>query len=140
MLIRLLCCACLTICLLAEDWPQFLGPARNGSYSGKDLAVKWPSAGPPVLWKKDVGAGFSSPVVSQGKLLLFHRKDGKEVLECLDAKTGAAVWIYESPTTYRDDFGFDEGPRSTPAIAGGRVFTFAGDLHWGLSAGLGLTL
>ncbi|MEO7653685.1 MAG: PQQ-binding-like beta-propeller repeat protein, partial [Bryobacteraceae bacterium] len=124
---RLLFCAFLAVSLLAQDWPQFLGPARNGTYSGKDLGAKWPASGPPLLWKKEAGAGFSSPVVSQGKLLIFHRREGKDLLDCLDAKSGAALWTYESPTGYRDDFGFDEGPRSTPAIAGGRVFIFGAE-------------
>ena len=39
----------------AQDWPQFLGPARNGVYSGNDLAAKWGPAGPAVVWKKEVG-------------------------------------------------------------------------------------
>jgi outer membrane protein assembly factor BamB len=63
----------------------------------------------------------------KGRLLLFHRRGGKEVLDCFDAKTGAAVWSHEAPTSYRDDFGFDEGPRATPAVADGRVFTFGAE-------------
>jgi outer membrane protein assembly factor BamB len=116
---------------LAEDWPQFLGPARNGVYSGNDLAAKWPPAGPAVVWKKDVGQGFSSPVVAQGRLILFHRVAGKEVVEALDAATGHAIWSFDYATQYRDDFGFDEGPRAAPTIAGGRIYTFGaeGVLH-----------
>ncbi len=117
--------------LAAEDWPQFLGPSRNGVYSGNDLAAKWPAAGPAVVWKKDVGAGFSSPVVADGRLILFHRVADKEVVEALDAATGRAIWSFEYPTQYRDDFGFDEGPRSAPTVAGGRIYTFGaeGTLH-----------
>jgi outer membrane protein assembly factor BamB len=116
---------------LAEDWPQFLGPARNGVYGGNDLAAKWPAAGPAVVWKKDVGQGFSSPVVAQGRLILFHRLGNKETIEALDAATGRAIWSFDYATEYRDDFGFDEGPRAAPTIAGGRVYTFGaeGALH-----------
>src|SRR5437773_94025 len=106
-------------CALAEDWPQFLGPTRNGVYSGDGLAAKWPQAGPPVVWKKDVGQGFSAPVVAQGRLILFHRIGDKEVVEALDAATGKLIWKFDYATSYRDDFGFDEGPRAAPAIAGG---------------------
>jgi outer membrane protein assembly factor BamB len=115
----------------AQDWPQFLGPGRNGVYPGTDLAAKWTPSGPPVVWKKQVGAGFSSPVVAEGRLILFHRTGNKEVVEALDAATGRAVWSFDYPTQYRDDFGFDEGPRATPAIADGRVYTFGaeGMLH-----------
>ena len=115
----------------AQDWPQFLGPGRNGVYTGNDLVAKWPAAGPPVVWKKDVGAGFASPVVAGGRLILFHRVGDKEVVEALDAATGAAIWRFDYPTQYRDDFGFDEGPRATPTVADGRVFAFGaeGMLH-----------
>jgi outer membrane protein assembly factor BamB len=115
------------LALWSEDWPQFLGPSRNGVASGADMAASWPSSGPPVLWKKDVGAGFAAPAVAQGKLILFHRRGSKEIVEALDAASGKPLWSFDYPTTYRDDFGFDEGPRGTPAIAGGRVFTFGAE-------------
>jgi len=78
-----------------------------------------------------VGQGFSNPSVSQGRLILFHRVKDSEVVEALDATTGRGMWTFEYPTRYRDDFGFDEGPRAAPTIAGGRVYTFGaeGMLH-----------
>ena len=116
---------------LAADWPQWLGAGRDGVYSGEDLADSWPKSGPPVLWRKKVGHGFSNPVVSQGRLILFHRRGNKEVVEALDAKTAEPVWSFDYPTNYRDSFRFDPGPRASPAVAGGRVFTFGaeGVLH-----------
>jgi outer membrane protein assembly factor BamB len=115
----------------AQDWPQFLGPTRNGNYSASDLSTVFPKAGPPVIWKKPIGQGFSGPVVADGKLILFHRIGDKEIVECLDSATGKEIWRFDYPTHYRDDFGFDEGPRSTPSIASGRVYTFGaeGMLH-----------
>jgi len=130
----------------ANDWPQFLGPTRNGVYSGPALAASWPKDGPPVLWQRKVGAGFSGPAVASGKLILFHRVDDKETVECLDANTGKTLWTFDYPTAYRDDFGFDEGPRATPAIADGHVYTYgaagvltcldlgSGKKVWGLDA------
>src|ERR1700676_3401085 len=97
-----------------EDWPQFLGPSRNGVYAPTDLALAWPKSGPAVIWKKDVGQGFSGAVVANGKLILFHRVGDNELVECLNAQPGQRIWSTESPTRYRDDFGFDEGPRGTP--------------------------
>jgi len=108
---------------VAEDWPQFLGSTRNGIYAGKDVAAKWPQNGPPVLWKKKAGQGFSGPSVASGKLIFFHRLDDKEVIECLDAESGSSKWKFDYATRYHDDFGFDEGPRATPAINDGRVYT-----------------
>ncbi|HLW77416.1 MAG TPA: PQQ-binding-like beta-propeller repeat protein [Bryobacteraceae bacterium] len=109
---------------IAADWPQFLGPTRNGVYAGADLAPAWPASGPPILWRETIGAGFAAPVVASGKLILFHRLNGKEIVDCLNAATGDRIWSYDYPTTYRDDFGFDEGPRSAPTIADGAVYTF----------------
>jgi len=115
----------------AGDWPQFLGPSRNGIYSGTNLADTWPKEGPPIVWQKEIGQGFSGPAVASGKLILFHRLKDRETVECLEAITGRQLWLYDYPTAYRDDFGFDEGPRATPAIAESRVFTFGaeGILH-----------
>ena len=115
----------------AQDWPQFLGPARDGRYTGAPLAADWPDGGPRRLWSRPVGAGFAGPVVAGDRLILFHRVGGAEVVEALDAATGGVLWRYDYPTTYRDDFGFDEGPRSVPVVHGGRVYTFGaqGRLH-----------
>lgn len=115
----------------AEDWPQFLGPERNGVYRGPALAEAWGAQGPRVVWRKMVGAGFSGPVVAEGRVILFHRVANEEVVESLDARTGTTQWRYAYPTSYRDDFGFDEGPRAVPVVAAGIVYTFGaeGQLH-----------
>ncbi len=115
----------------AQDWPQFLGPDRDGQYDGPPLATQWPNGSPAELWRRPIGAGFAGPVVADGRIILFHRVDGREVLEALDAANGAQLWSYDYPTTYRDDFGFDEGPRSSPVVVDGRVFSFGaqGALH-----------
>jgi len=127
-----------SIAASAADWPQFLGPLRNGTYSGPPLARTWPKEGPPVIWKRDVGAGFAGPAVSDDRLILFHRLGDQAVVECLAARTGKEIWKAAYPTDYRDDFGFDEGPRATPTVADNRVFTFGaeGGLHcWNLTNG-----
>lgn len=117
--------------MLAQDWPQFLGPSRDGHYTGPPLNTDWDAGGPPEVWRRPVGAGFAGPVVVDGSLVLFHRVDDREVVEALDASTGEAIWRFDYLTTYRDDFGFDEGPRAAPVVADGRVFTFGaqGQLH-----------
>jgi outer membrane protein assembly factor BamB len=114
-----------------SDWPQFMGPERNGVYRGPALAEKWQAGGPRVVWQKQVGQGFSGPVVADGRVILFHRVSNREVVESFDARTGAPQWQYGYPTTYRDDFGFDEGPRAVPVVANGVIYTFGaeGQLH-----------
>lgn len=126
--------ATLTLCLtvaLAADWPQYLGPARNGTYDGPPLAESWPPSGPRVLWQRSVGQGFAGPIVVGGRLILFHRVGNEEVVESFDRMTGKPQWRYAYLTAYRDDFGFDEGPRAVPVAADGVVYTFGaeGQLH-----------
>lgn len=117
--------------LFAQDWPQFLGPSRNGIYVGAPLNEKWPATGPRILWRKQIGQGLSGPIVAGKRLILFHRAGDREVVESFDALTGAAQWRHAYPTTYRDDFGFDEGPRAVPVVADGIVYTYGaeGKLH-----------
>jgi outer membrane protein assembly factor BamB len=110
-----------------SDWPQFFGPGRNGVYRGPALSEDWTERGPKVVFRKDVGAGFAGPVVSQGRLILFHRQNNREIVEAMDPLTGATQWKYDYPTAYRDDFGFDEGPRAAPVIAEGAVYTFGAE-------------
>jgi len=107
----------------AAGWPQFLGPNRNGVSAETGLLKTWPKDGPPVAWEREVGAGYSGPVVSGEWLILFHQKGDEEIVEGLEAATGKPAWKYHYETHYKDMFGKGEGPRSTPLIAGDRVFT-----------------
>lgn len=109
-----------------KDWPQFLGPTRNGIYTGGDLLDALPQS-PRIAWKVETGQGWSSPVVADGKVLIFHRMKDEAILDCLDAANGKQVWRSAYPTHYVDGFDFDPGPRATPAVADGRVFTFGAE-------------
>ena len=110
----------------AQDWPQHLGPNRDGVYPGT-----LPGLSVEPLWEKEVGHGFAAPVVVGKRLILFHRVANEERVEALDVDTGEPVWAHAYGTAYRDDFGFDEGPRATPVVVGGKVFTHGaqGMLH-----------
>jgi outer membrane protein assembly factor BamB len=115
----------------AGDWPQFLGPSRNGVSNETGLLRSWPKEGPPVLWEKKIGGGFSGPAIAGERLILFHRIGDEEVTQCLDAATGNERWTFRYATAYQDDFRFDDGPRATPLIAGKHVYTLGaeGRLH-----------
>jgi outer membrane protein assembly factor BamB len=125
--LQLSCLMLAGVAVAAADWPQFLGPQRNGVYAGPPLATSWPAGGPRKVWEKHVGQGFAGPVVAGDRLILFHRVGRVEVVDALDAKTGAPRWHFASPTAYRDDFGFDEGPRAVPVVSGNRVYTFGAE-------------
>ncbi len=109
----------------ATDWPQFLGPARNGSTP--DRVDPWPATGPRRLWKQPIGAGFSGPVIRGGQVIVFDREGDEERVRSLDLATGETRWTHRAPTAYVDGFGFDNGPRSTPATTTNRVVTFGAE-------------
>src|SRR5271166_3683808 len=113
--------------LIAADWPQYLGPNRDSKSAETGLARSWPKDGPRIVWQKKAGSGWSGAVVSGDKAILFHRVDTDEVVECVEADTGKELWKTSYHTRYRDDFNFDDGPRSTPLIADGKVFTLGAD-------------
>ena len=103
--------------------------ARRATASPTETGLKaaWPKNGPPVVWEKDVGEGFSGPVVVGDRVILFHRVGDEEVVECLSAADGATKWKKGYPTNYRDSYGKGDGPRSTPLVADGRVYTLGAD-------------
>ena len=111
---------------VSAEWPQFLGPNRDGSHPDR-LGTNWPAAGPVQLWKRPVGEGFAAPVIADERLVIFHRIAEQEELACLDAGSGKDVWRFAYPATYEDDFGFEAGPRATPAISKGDVFAMGAD-------------
>jgi outer membrane protein assembly factor BamB len=110
---------------LAADWPQFLGPQRNSTSIETGLLQTWDAKGPPVLWQKDIGEGYSSPVVAGERLVLFHRLGDEEIVECLNAASGKEIWKHREATNYSDPLGKGDGPRSTPLIAGEHVYTLS---------------
>ena len=109
--------------ILAGDWPQFLGPDRNGKSAETGLADSWPKPGPPVVWERAIGSGWAGPAVAKGKLILFHRQGNEEIVEALNAASGKEIWKHAYATDYRDDFNFDDGPRATPTIADGVIYS-----------------
>jgi len=112
----------------AADWPQFLGPQRDGKAPADTALVKeQPADGWKILWKHECGAGFAGPVVSDGKAVLFYRAGDQNVVEAMAADTGKVLWKQEWPTNYEDDMGFDPGPRSCPTVDGGVVYCYGAD-------------
>lgn len=105
----------------AQDWPQLLGPRRDGHSSATGLRDSWPKQGPPIVWQRDVGEGYSGPVVQGARLIVFHRVGNEDVVDCLETATGKPLWKYSYPTDYEDPLNKGNGPRATPTIDAGRV-------------------
>jgi outer membrane protein assembly factor BamB len=126
--LSLICFFAMTAIGQAEDWPQWLGPNRDGS-SSEEVAA-WKEA-PKVAWKKSVGEGHSSPIVAKGKVFLNYRREKKdsktkafeEILVAYDAKSGEVLWETVCADTTKFSNIFGNGPRATPSVANNRVFT-----------------
>lgn len=110
----------------AADWPQHLGPNRDGTHpaAAGESNLDWRTAPPKKLWEVPVGAGFAGPAAAGGEVFLFHRVEDEEVLSVLDAATGKERRRGAYPTDYQDQFGFDGGPRAIPLVLPEVVVTF----------------
>lgn len=111
--------------VFAADWPQFLGPNRNGISDETGLLNEWPASGPAEVWRVPGGVGMSAVVVSGGTACTLVQTDGQQFLIALDAKTGQQEWRTAIVPEFRNQMG--NGPRATPAIADGAAFVFTGD-------------
>ena len=85
-----------------EDWPRFLGPHRNNTSDESGLLDRWPADGPPLIWEKAVGSGYSTPSVRDGLLVLHHRLKDDEIVEAMHAATGKTRWQHKDPSHFRD--------------------------------------
>jgi outer membrane protein assembly factor BamB len=107
------------------DWPQWRGPKRDGSIDTA-LPAQWPEA-LKKRWEVRVGTGHASPVVSGDRAVVIAREGDQEIVRALDVASGKEIWraVYPAPFIVNPAAqSHGPGPKSTPAIAGGRVFTF----------------
>jgi outer membrane protein assembly factor BamB len=121
--------------VVADDWPQWLGPKRDSVWRETGIVDKFPDGGPKVLWRAPVAGGFTGPAVADGRVYVadylttanvkkevYDRTNfqGKERLLCLDAKTGKELWKHEYDCRYTVSYPI--GPRCTPTVADGKVY------------------
>ncbi len=111
----------------AEDWPQFLGPRANNTSTETGLLDKWPAGGPPLVFEKKIGTGYSAPSVRGDRLVLHHRVENEEVVECFESATGKPLWRTAYPSNYRDPYGYNNGPRCTPLLTTNLCYTFGAE-------------
>ena len=110
----------------ADDWPQFLGPQRDGIWRETGILKKFPGDGPKKLWSAKIGGGYGGPSVSGGRVFVADyskmEDSGVERVVCFDAKTGAELWVTPYPVNYKIPGGYSSGPRCTPMIEGEFVY------------------
>ena len=118
-------CVVAGVQLIAADWPQWRGPARDGRGATFTAPAQWPET-LKRQWSVDVGGGHSSPVLVGGRLYLHTRQQENEVISAIEAATGKVTWQDRYPAPYRMNeaaVAHGPGPKSTPVVAGGRVVT-----------------
>lgn len=134
-----------SVAVQGDDWPQWMGPRRDGVWRETGVVERFTSNSLPVVWRVPVNAGYVGPAVAGGRLFLLDRVAGKmperqrgdktlpmvpgnERVLCLDTATGSNVWEHAYDCAYR--ISYPAGPRATPLVRDGRVYTLGamGDL------------
>lgn len=113
----------------AADWPRWRGPHFDGISPEKGWLTRWPAEGPRQLWKANVGIGYSSFSVSNGRLYTMGNTEETDSIYCLDAATGREVWRHSYPCSSKDPNGYP-GPRCTPTVDGDRVYAVSRNGHF----------
>ncbi len=117
-----LICLSLPATAMSEDWPQFLGPRRDGTSAETGLNLDWKAQPPKVLWKVPLGSGYSSLAVVGDRLYTTAQQGNRDFVFCLDAKTGKEVWKHDAAATYIDAQRHGAGPRATPTFHQGKLY------------------
>jgi outer membrane protein assembly factor BamB len=111
----------------ATDWPNFRGPTHDGVSAERGWRSVWSADGPPVTWKAEVGLGFSSIVVANGRAATAGHADGKDMVFCFDAASGKELWKHSYDAELGDKF-YEGGTTGTPTFEGDRLYWLS---RWG---------
>lgn len=114
--------------LANPEWPGFRGMDRMGRSNAPKLATDWTAAPPKLLWKKPVGAGWSSFAVAGEFVFTQEQRAANEVVACYDLSTGDEIWIQEREARFDEPMG-GPGPRATPTLSEGAIFTTSASGH-----------
>jgi len=109
----------------AQEWTQFRGPSRDGIVPTAVIPKQWPKS-TKRAWEVEIGEGYSSPVVANGRAFLHSRRDPEEIVTAIDLKTGKVAWQQKYAAAFAKNqyaTAMAKGPNSTPIVVGTRLFT-----------------
>ena len=114
----------------ADDWPQWRGPNRDGVWRETGLLETIPATGLKVRWRARIGNGYSGPVVAQGRVFVTDHLVPSEVerVLCFEEATGQPLWVHSYPCDY-EDMEYGNGPRASPTVHEGKVYTLGTKGH-----------
>jgi outer membrane protein assembly factor BamB len=131
----------------SEDWPRWRGPRGDGTWNAPPLPDKWPDGGPKVVWRKPIGPGYAGITAADGRIYTLDleapiavrdkadgddgKPDGVERVLCFEAATGRQMWSHKYQVKYGGLGGYANGPRTSPTIHEGLIYTLGavGHLH-----------
>ncbi len=108
------------------DWPHWRGPNYDGVSAETGWSTSWPKEGPKQLWKAEIGTGFSSVTVSNGRLYTMGNVNKEETIFCFDSETGKTLWKHSYPCGLNPKM-YEGGPGATPAVDGNEVYTLGNE-------------
>lgn len=111
-----------------DDFPQFLGPDRSASIDTVKLARDWAASPPQLVWRQEIGAGWSGFSVVNGYAVTMEQRGELEMVTCYDLHSGELQWFYSVPVRYQSRLA-GVGPRATPTIDDGMVYTLGAAGH-----------
>ena len=110
----------LSVTVIADDWPNYLGPTQNGVSKETGILKDWETNPPEVLWSHSVGEGFAGAAIRDGKVYVLDRfKSKDDILRCFDLVSGKELWKYKNKDPGKFSF---NGSRATPTVTEKYVF------------------
>ncbi len=111
-------------------WTDFRGPNRDGHYTQGPILTAWPRQGPPELWRQQIGGGYASVVIADGRVFTIEQRRDEEVVAAYNFDTGKELWTHSWPGHFRESMG-GPGPRATPTWHEGKLYALGaeGELH-----------
>ena len=113
------------VAVRAQEWTQWRGPARDGSVSGKNVPAAWPES-LKRSWRVEIGEGYSSPVVADGRVFVHGRRDPEEIVSAINLADGRVLWQQKYQAMFKKNqyaVEMAKGPHATPLVIGNRLFT-----------------
>ena len=128
--------------VMADDWPQWLGPQRDAVWRETGIIETFPAGGPPVRWRTKIGGGYAGPSVIAGHVYVADRQlapgvsnpanpfergkiQGVERVLCLNEADGKVLWKYEYDCPYT--VSYPAGPRVAPQVSEGKVYSLGAE-------------